>query len=95
MFRNSIPILALTPDEGTYNRLALSWGVEPGIVPAVAHTDDMVKQVDHWLIEKQEAQVGDTVVIVAGAPPGIPGSTNAVRVHVIGDAIGGRAAAYR
>ena len=95
MFRSSIPILALTPVQGTYNRLALSWGVEPGIVSPVSHTDDMVKQVDHWLIEKREAQVGDTVIIVAGAPPGIPGSTNAVRVHVIGDATGGKAAAYR
>ena len=95
MFRSSIPILALTPVEGTYNRLALTWGVEPGIVSTVSHTDDMVKQVDQWLIEKREAQVGDTVVIVAGAPPGIPGSTNAVRVHVIGDATAGRAAAYR
>lgn len=95
MFRNSIPILALTPVEGTYNRLALTWGVEPGIVSTVSHTDDMVKQVDQWLIEKREAQLGDTVVIVAGAPPGIPGSTNAVRVHVIGDATAGRAAAYR
>jgi len=95
MFRNSIPILALTPVHGTYNRLALSWGVEPGIMPTVSHTDEMVKQVDQYLIEKREAQVGDTVVIVAGAPPGIPGSTNAVRVHVIGDAAGGKAAAYR
>ena len=95
MFRNSIPILALTPVQGTYNRLALSWGVEPGIMPTVSHTDEMVKQVDQYLIEKREAQVGDTVVIVAGAPPGIPGSTNAVRVHVIGDAAGGKAAAYR
>ena len=93
--RSAIPIIACTPDSGTYNRLALTWGVEPGIVSTVSHTDDMVKQVDQWLIEKREAQVGDTVVIVAGAPPGIPGSTNAVRVHVIGDATAGRAAAYR
>jgi len=95
MFRNEIPILALTPVQGTFNRLALSWGVEPGIVAPVSHTDDMVKQVDQWLISHGEAQVGDTVVIVAGAPPGIPGSTNALRVHVIGDAVGGRAEAYR
>lgn len=95
MFRSAIPILALTPNEATYNRLALTWGVQPGIVPTVAHTDDMVKQVDQWLVEHGEAQVGDPVVIVAGAPPGIPGSTNALRVHVIGDAVGGRAAAYR
>jgi pyruvate kinase len=95
MFRSAIPILALTPNEATYNRLALTWGVQPGIVPTVAHTDDMVKQVDQWLVEHGEAQVGDPVVIVAGAPPGIPGSTNALRVHAIGDAVGGRAAAYR
>lgn len=95
MFRNSIPILALTPVQGTFNRLALTWGVEPGIVQTVAHTDDMVKQVDQWLIEHGEAQIGDIVIIVAGAPPGIPGSTNALRVHQIGDAVSGRAAAYR
>lgn len=95
MFRNAIPILALTPETGTYNRLALSWGVEPGIVTPVTHTDDMVKQVDSWLISHGEAQIGDTVVIVAGAPPGIPGSTNAMRVHVIGDAANGSVAAYR
>jgi len=95
MFRNAIPILALTPETGTYNRLALSWGVEPGIVTPVTHTDDMVKQVDSWLISHGEAQIGDTVIIVAGAPPGIPGSTNAMRVHVIGDAANGSVAAYR
>ncbi len=95
MFRSAIPILALTPVVGTFNRLALTWGVEPGIVAPVAHTDEMVKQVDQWLIEHGEAKIGDPVVIVAGAPPGIPGSTNALRVHIIGDAIGGRAAAYR
>mgnify|MGYP003334899085 FL=1 len=95
MFRSEIPILALTPVQGTFNRLALSWGIEPGIVAPVSHTDDMVKQVDQWLISHGGAQVGDSVVIVAGAPPGIPGSTNALRVHVIGDAVGGRAEAYR
>ena len=48
--RSPIPILALTPDRGTYNRLALSWGVEPMITPVVSHTDEMVKQVDgHFL----------------------------------------------
>ena len=38
---------------------------------------------------------GDKVVIVAGSPPGIPGSTNALRVHRIGDAIHEVAPAYR
>jgi len=93
--RSPIPILALTPDHGTYNRLALSWGVEPMITPVVSHTDEMVKQVDGLLLESKRTTIGDNVIIVAGSPPGIPGSTNAMRVHRMGDAVAGAAPAYR
>jgi pyruvate kinase len=93
--RSPIPILALTPDRGTYNRLALSWGIEPMITAMVSHTDEMVKQVDHLLIDSGRALTGENVMIVAGSPPGIPGSTNAMRVHRVGDAVGGVAPAYR
>ena len=93
--RSPIPILALTPDRGTYNRLALSWGIEPMITAMVSHTDEMVKQADHLLIDSKRANTGDNVMIVAGSPPGIPGSTNAMRVHRVGDAVGGVAPAYR
>jgi pyruvate kinase len=93
--RSPIPILALTPDHGTYNRLALTWGVEPMITPVVSHTDQMVKQVDGLLLESKRTTIGDNVIIVAGSPPGIPGSTNAMRVHRMGDAIAGVAPAYR
>ena len=93
--RSPIPILALTPEVGTYNRLALTWGVEPMITEMVKHTDDMVKLVDTVLIESGRAKKGENVMIVAGSPPGIPGSTNAMRVHIVGDAIGGVAPAYR
>ena len=93
--RSPIPILALTPDRGTYNRLALSWGIEPMITPMVSHTDEMVKQADHLLIDSGRAVAGDSVMIVAGSPPGIPGSTNAMRVHRVGDAVGGVVPAYR
>ena len=93
--RTAIPILALTPETHVYNQLALSWGVEPMITPTVDHTDEMVKQVDAILIESGRVQKGEEVVIVAGSPPGIPGSTNAMRVHRVGDAVGGVAPAYR
>jgi pyruvate kinase len=93
--RSPIPILALTPDHGTYNRLALTWGVEPMITPVVSHTDEMVKQVDGLLLESRRTTIGDNVMIVAGSPPGIPGSTNAMRVHRMGDAVAGVAPAYR
>ena len=93
--RSPIPILALTPDRGTYNRLALTWGVEPMITPVVSHTDEMVKQADGLLLESKRTTIGDNVIIVAGSPPGIPGSTNAMRVHRMGDAVAGAAPAYR
>lgn len=93
--RSPIPMLALTPEIGTYNRLALSWGVESMLTKVVNHTDEMVMQVDSILIDSKRVSIGDLVLIVAGSPPGIPGSINAMRVHKIGDAVGGVAAAYR
>ena len=93
--RSPIPILALTPDTATFNQLALSWGIESMITPMVNHTDEMVKQVDTLLVESGRGVVGENIMIVAGSPPGIPGSTNAMRVHQIGDAIAGVAPAYR
>jgi pyruvate kinase len=93
--RSSIPILAFTPEVGTYNRMALDWGVEPELTAMVKHTDEMVKQVDTFLLQSKRCKEGELVVIVAGSPPGIPGSTNAMRVHRVGDAVGGAAPAYR
>jgi len=93
--RSVIPIIAITPDLGTYNRLALTWGVESLITPMVKHTDEMVLQADKMLIDGKRAQIGESVMIVAGSPPGIPGSTNAMRVHIVGDAVNGVVPAYR
>jgi len=93
--RSPIPILAFTPEVGTYNRMALDWGVEPELTPVVKHTDEMVMQADTLLLNSKRCKEGELVVIVAGSPPGIPGSTNAMRVHRVGDAVGGAAPAYR
>jgi len=93
--RSPIPILAFTPEVGTYNRMALDWGVEPELTAMVKHTDEMVMQVDTFLLKSKRCKEGELVVIVAGSPPGIPGSTNAMRVHRVGDAVGGAAPAYR
>lgn len=93
--RSPIPILAFTPEVGTYNRMALDWGVEPELTPMVKHTDEMVMQADSLLLKSGRCKEGELVVIVAGSPPGIPGSTNAMRVHRVGDAVGGAAPAYR
>ncbi|MCO5967337.1 pyruvate kinase [Actinoallomurus soli] len=86
-YRSPIPLLAFTARPETRSQLALVWGVETFIVPEVFHTDEMVRQVEAALLDIGRLQKGDRVVIVAGSPPGTPGSTNALRVHRIGDAI--------
>jgi len=83
-----LPLLAFTPDPQVRNQLTLSWGVETFLAPLVRHTDEMFRQVDKELVELGRARPGDHVVIVAGSPPGTPGSTNTLRVHKIGSLAG-------
>jgi len=78
------PLLAFTVDARVRSQLALSWGVETFIVPAVSHTDDMVRQVDFSLLAIGRLKEGDRVVVVAGSPPNTVGSTNLIRVHEVG-----------
>jgi len=85
--RSPIPLLAFTTEAATRSQLALTWGAETFLVPAVEHTDDMVRQVEAALRDIGRCTPGDLVVLVAGSPPGTPGRTNALRVHRIGDAI--------
>jgi len=94
-YRGPVPVLAFTPVQAVRSQLALTWGIETFLVPMVEHTDEMVMQVDHSLLQIGRCQEGDSVVIVAGSPPGIPGSTNALRIHRMGDAINEVAPAYR
>ena len=84
--RSAIPLLAFTPRQEVRSQLALTWGVETFLVEEVQHTDDMVGQVDEALLSSGRGRQGDQVVIVAGSPPGIPGSLNTLRVHGLGHA---------
>jgi pyruvate kinase len=94
-YRGAIPTLAFTPVPVVRSQLALSWGVETFLGEPVEHTDEMVRQVDEHLLRVKRVEEGDLVVIIAGSPPGIPGSTNALRIHRMGDAINEVAPAYR
>ncbi|MCX5269011.1 pyruvate kinase [Streptomyces sp. NBC_00199] len=84
-YRSPIPVLAFTPEPATRSQLSLTWGVETFLGPAVASTDAMVDQVDELLLQYGRCEKGDVVVITAGSPPGVSGSTNLVRVHHIGE----------
>lgn len=78
-------VFAFTPVEQVRNQLALTWGIEPVLVPTVQHTDAMTEQVDRTLLAKGLVTEGDLVVIAAGSPPGQAGSTNLLKVHKVGD----------
>ncbi len=82
--RSPIPLLAFTPEPAVRSQLALVWGVETFLVPTVAHTDEMVLQVERAMLDLGRMQPGELVTIVAGSPPSTTGSTNAMRVHRVG-----------
>ncbi len=86
-YRSPIPLIAFTSNPVVRGQLALTWGVETFEVPFVHHTDDMVRQVEASLLALGTFEKGDKIVIVAGSPPGNHGSTNALRVHILGSAV--------
>jgi len=83
--RPPVPIIAFSPNAKTRRRTSLYWGVIPREMPSNVH--DMDKLVD-WctadLMASGLASPGERVVIVFGAPIGVSGSTNTIRVHVLG-----------
>lgn len=81
--RPRLPLLVFTPDPAVQSQLKLSWGVESFVAPTVATTDEMISAVNRAIRTLDRAQPGDTVVIVAGTPPGQPGNTNTIRVHEV------------
>ncbi len=93
--RGGIPMLAFTPVPAVRSQLAMSWGIETFLTSPVEHTDEMVMQVDEALLKIGRVKEGDLVVIIGGSPPGIAGSTNALRIHRMGDAINEVVPAYR
>ncbi|MFT4307003.1 MAG: pyruvate kinase [Microbacterium sp.] len=93
--RPKIPIFAFAPDPSIRRRMAITWGVRSSLVEHVAHTDLMFIQIDDFFLSNDLATVGDKVVVISGSPPGIIGSTNDIRVHLIGDAVHGKAPIYK
>lgn len=79
--RPKTPILAVSSNPETCQRLALVWGVEAHAVPAFRDTDDLIETSLRAAQEKGMVAEGDTVVIAAGVPHGEPGRTNMIKVH--------------
>ncbi len=83
-FRPLYPIVGCTTEENVCRQLNLSWGVTPLLIAEESNTDALF---DHAVDAAQEAGVvksGDIVVITAGMPLGVSGTTNMMKVHVVG-----------
>ncbi|MGQ9608111.1 MAG: pyruvate kinase [bacterium] len=81
-YRPKPMIIAVTPLEQTYRRLALSWGVMPLMVEETENTDQMIEKALK-AAKKAGVVAGDNVVITAGAPIGVSGKTNMIKADVI------------
>lgn len=82
--RPRMPIIAATPLPETARRCSLYWGVQPLLIEPVDDTDEMIHNVDMQLRSLEICREGDVVIITAGTPIGRRGTTNTMKVHVIG-----------
>ena len=82
--RLAIPILALTPRDETYRRLALAWGVTPLRCEFAEHPEDLEANMERLLLESGLVGPGGTVVVIMGAT-NVRGATNLMRVHCVGE----------
>ena len=76
-------VIAVTPLETTYRKLALSWSVIPLKISRSANTDDMMEKAKHASRKAGLVQAGDVVVFTAGVPISVPGKTNIVKADVV------------
>ena len=80
-----LPLLVFTPVQQVRSQLAMTWGAETFLCEDVHSTDDMIKVVDRQLLAMEQYNEGDTMVVVAGTPPGVSGTTNTIHVHQLGE----------
>ena len=81
--RPDVPILGLTPVERTYNQLSLIWGVIPALGPPVDTYVKMFEYARTEILQRGLAKQGDRVLVTAGVPFDVPGTTNLVKVEVV------------
>lgn len=83
-YRPACPIIGCTPNETVWRQLNLSWGVTPLMVEEKDNTDDLFEHAIEEAEKKKYVKQGDITVITAGVPLGVSGTTNLIKVHVVG-----------
>ncbi len=85
-YRPGARVLGFTPEERTYQRMPLYWGVEARLFQRFDSTDDMLSMAEQRLVAEGVCEPGETVVMVAGIPPNQRTTTNFLKLHRIGQA---------
>jgi pyruvate kinase len=85
-YRPAQPILAMTPDRSTAGRLALVWGAVPLLTGPAGDADAMEREAMRLALERGHVGEGDVVVITAGLPFYVPGTTNLIKIATVGGA---------
>ena len=83
-YRPSCPIICCTPDETVCRQLSLSWGVTPLMIEEADNTDDLFERAVQAGEDAGLLHDGELVVMTAGVPLGVSGTTNLMKVHVVG-----------
>jgi pyruvate kinase len=82
-YRQPVPIFAFTSSEAVARQLAIVYGVEAIISPAIHSTDHMLHEMERILVETGRTKPGDSIVFVAGQPVNQRGTTNMLKLHRI------------
>ncbi|HDN84795.1 MAG TPA: pyruvate kinase [Candidatus Aerophobetes bacterium] len=82
-YRPRVPIIARSPKKSTVRKLTLSWGVYPLQSPEIKDTDDMIRKAKRTALKTGLVKRGDKIVITAGIPFGIAGTTNLIKVETV------------
>lgn len=86
-FKPRCPVIAVTPNDTVQRQLALVWGVKPIKCKDMESTDQVIEEAIDSSLERGFIDSGDLVVITAGVPVGVAGSTNLIKVHVVGEVL--------
>ena len=80
-YRPAVPIFAVTPEPETFRHLSLVWGVIPAFVDHMPNYDSMLEVARQRILEHKLADPGQPVVVTAGVPFDVPGTTNLLKVE--------------
>ena len=86
-FRPNSPIIGCTTDEKVRRHMNLSWGVTPVLLEEKDNTDELFEHAVDVAVEAGFAESGDIVVVTAGVPLGVSGTTNLLKVHLVGNVL--------